>query len=86
MRHWPLDTQHERLCAMLKGHYGYFGISGNMRRLGRVRFRVQRLCPVRGQQCPRLLGRVGSSILSLATIQIRVHSGHMGNGLFRRHG
>ena len=43
MRHWPLDTQHERLCAMLKGHYGYFGISGNMRRLGRVRFRVQRL-------------------------------------------
>ena len=43
MRHWPLDTQHERLCAMLKGHYGYFGISGNIRRLGRVCFRVQRL-------------------------------------------
>ncbi len=43
MRHWPLDMQHERLCQMLQGHYGYFGISGNIRRLGRVCFRVQRL-------------------------------------------
>ena len=33
MRHWPLEVQHERLCQMLNGHYGYFGISGNGRRL-----------------------------------------------------
>lgn len=43
MRHWPLDMQHERLCQMLKGHYGYFGISGNIRRLGHLRFHVRRL-------------------------------------------
>ena len=43
MQHWPLDTQHDRLCQMLKGHYGYFGISGNIRRLGHVCFRVRRL-------------------------------------------
>jgi RNA-directed DNA polymerase len=43
MRHWPLDTQHERLCQMLQGHYGYFGISGNIRRLGKLRFQVRRL-------------------------------------------
>jgi hypothetical protein len=43
MRHWPLDTQHERLCQMLKGHYGHFGISGNIRRLGDLCFRVRRL-------------------------------------------
>ena len=31
MRHWPLREQHRRLCQMLKGHYGYFGISGNLK-------------------------------------------------------
>ena len=31
--HWPLKGQHECLSRMLKGHYGYFGISGNYRRL-----------------------------------------------------
>jgi RNA-directed DNA polymerase len=43
MRHWPLDVQHEKLCQMLKGHYGYFGISGNIRRLGRLHYHVRRL-------------------------------------------
>jgi RNA-directed DNA polymerase len=43
MRHWPLDLQHERFCQMLQGHYGYFGISGNIRRLGHLRFHVRRL-------------------------------------------
>jgi RNA-directed DNA polymerase len=31
MRHWPLREQHRRLCQMLTGHYGYFGISGNLK-------------------------------------------------------
>jgi group II intron reverse transcriptase/maturase len=43
MRHWPLELQRERLCQMLNGHYGYFGISGNGRRLGKLHFRVRRL-------------------------------------------
>lgn len=33
MCHWPLAQQHQRLCQMLKGHYAYFGITGNSRRL-----------------------------------------------------
>lgn len=33
MRHWPLRVQHQRLCQMLKGHFAYFGISGNYDRL-----------------------------------------------------
>ena len=41
MMHWPLPVQHERLCRMLRGHYGYFGISGNYRRLVRLHHRVQ---------------------------------------------
>ncbi len=41
MMHWPLPAQHERLCRMLRGHYGYFGISGNYRRLVRLHHRVQ---------------------------------------------
>ena len=43
MRHWPLEVQRDRLCQMLNGHYGYFGISGNGRRLGKLHFRVRRL-------------------------------------------
>jgi len=43
MRHWPLDTQHDVLCQMLSGHYSYFGITGNIRRLGSLRFQVRRL-------------------------------------------
>jgi len=33
MLHWPLRTQHQRLCRVLKGHYAYFGITGNFKRL-----------------------------------------------------
>ena len=29
MRHWALREQHERLCRMLRGHYAYYGITGN---------------------------------------------------------
>ena len=43
MMHWPLKTQHARLCRMLKGHYGYFGITGNYRRLMRLHHEVRRL-------------------------------------------
>jgi hypothetical protein len=43
MRHWPIEVQHRRLCQMLIGHYGYFGISGNSRRLGELHYRVRRL-------------------------------------------
>lgn len=43
MRHQPLREQHQRLCRMLKGHFGYFGIGGNYRRLAAVRLQVQRL-------------------------------------------
>jgi len=40
MMHWPLKDQHQRLCRMLQGHYGYFGITGNLRRLQRLHFGV----------------------------------------------
>ena len=33
MRHWPLADQQSRLCRMLRGHYAYYGISGNGDRL-----------------------------------------------------
>jgi RNA-directed DNA polymerase len=43
MRHWSLDAQHDRLCRMLKGHYAYFGITGNFRRLVLLHHEVRRL-------------------------------------------
>ena len=42
MRHWLVRDQHQRLCRMLKGHYAYFGIPGNSRRLGCLVFEAQR--------------------------------------------
>jgi len=43
MRHWPLDWQRNLLAKMLMGHYAYFGISGNSRRLTRLHRMVTRL-------------------------------------------
>ena len=43
MMHWPVGLQHDRLCRMLKGHYGYFGITGNFRRLARLLQEVRRM-------------------------------------------
>jgi RNA-directed DNA polymerase len=43
MRTRPLRDQHQRLCRMLKGHYAYFGISGNYERLATVPYQVARI-------------------------------------------
>ena len=43
MRHWPIRDQHQRLCRMLKGHYAYFGITGNFKRLVQLHHQVRRL-------------------------------------------
>lgn len=42
MRHWLLRDQHQRLCLMLRGHYAYYGIGGNARRLGYLRYHAER--------------------------------------------
>lgn len=42
MRHWSIRDQHQRLSRMLKGHYAYFGIVGNSRRLACLLFETQR--------------------------------------------
>jgi RNA-directed DNA polymerase len=34
-RHRPVREQHARLSAMIRGHYAYYGVSGNSRRLQR---------------------------------------------------
>jgi group II intron reverse transcriptase/maturase len=41
MRSWPLAEQHRRLCRMLKGHFAYFGISGNYQRLTAVVYQTR---------------------------------------------
>ncbi len=42
-RHQPLLVQHQALGRKLLGHYGYFGIIGNSRALGRFKYEVQRI-------------------------------------------
>jgi RNA-directed DNA polymerase len=42
MRHWPVREQHQRLCRMLSGHFAYFGISGNYKRLALLRHQAKR--------------------------------------------
>jgi len=33
-RHWPVKGQWEKLCAKIRGHYAYYGITGNNASLG----------------------------------------------------
>ena len=32
-RHWPLRDQHRHLSSMMRGHFAYYGVGGNIRRL-----------------------------------------------------
>jgi len=43
MRHESLREQHQKLSRMLRGHYAYFGISGNSKQLGRLCHEARRL-------------------------------------------
>jgi group II intron reverse transcriptase/maturase len=40
-RHKPVTEQHRHLSAALRGHYGYFGITGNSQALGRFQHEVK---------------------------------------------
>jgi group II intron reverse transcriptase/maturase len=42
-RHRPIPEQHEALRRKLNGHYGYYGITGNSRALGRFYWAVGRI-------------------------------------------
>lgn len=42
-RHQPIEVQHQTLWSKLRGHYAYFGITGNSRALVRYRDAVARL-------------------------------------------
>jgi RNA-directed DNA polymerase len=39
-RHRAVRDQHRHLCWMVRGHYGYYGITGNSRALGNFQYRV----------------------------------------------
>src|SRR6267154_5453670 len=39
-RHWPVLVQHAKLSAKLRGHYAYYGITGNIRQLDQYRQQV----------------------------------------------
>lgn len=41
-RHLPLREQHRYLSAVLRGHYGYYGITGNSNALSRFAFEVHK--------------------------------------------
>jgi group II intron reverse transcriptase/maturase len=42
-RHLSIAEQHKTLCQKLKGHFGYFGITGNFRAIERYRAEVRNL-------------------------------------------
>lgn len=41
-RHRPLKEQHAALARRLKGHFQYFGVNGNSRCLGKIRYYAER--------------------------------------------
>ena len=40
-RHWKLREQWAALSRKLRGHYAYYGITGNAQALGRLRYEVE---------------------------------------------
>ena len=42
MRHWSLQEQVNHLNQMLRGHYAYYGIAGNIRALQQVHRAMER--------------------------------------------
>jgi RNA-directed DNA polymerase len=42
-RHQPIPDQHTHLIAMMRGHYAYYGITGNFRRLRWYAYQVGRI-------------------------------------------
>ena len=42
MRHLPIQEQADQLNQMLRGHYAYYGIAGNIRALQKVHRAVER--------------------------------------------
>src|SRR5262249_21935640 len=42
-RHQAIPDQHAHLTAMIRGHYGYYGITGNSRRLSWYAYQVARI-------------------------------------------
>jgi RNA-directed DNA polymerase len=42
-RHWPLREQHKTLTRKMQGHYAYFGIRGNSKRLCWFAYQVERI-------------------------------------------
>ena len=41
-RHMPIGEQWKKLCEKVRGHYSYYGITGNHRSLGKFLVQVQR--------------------------------------------
>jgi hypothetical protein len=60
MRHASLPEQHMKLSRMLRGHYAYFGISGNSKQLSRLYHEAKQLW------CKWLSRRSWTSYLSWA--------------------
>lgn len=42
-RHAPMAWQHAQLCLKLRGHFGYYGITGNSKALRSLLYRVVRI-------------------------------------------
>jgi hypothetical protein len=47
-RHQPIPDQHAHLIAMMRGHYAYYGITGNFRRLRWYADQVEQASPSAG--------------------------------------
>ena len=62
----PTREQWQGLCAKLRGHYGYYGITGNLRALRRFRLEVKRIWK------DRLQRRTGRGYLSWAAFEVKL--------------
>jgi len=64
-RHAPVKWQHQKLCAKLRGHYNYFGVTGNYKSL-------QTVCDWAKRQWHKWLSRRGAKPLSWERFQASI--------------
>ena len=72
-RHQPIPTQHACLSAMMRGHYAYYGIAGNGRRLRWYARQVVRIWKRIWKKWLSRRGRHGSVLWSRLTEWLKRH-------------
>lgn len=80
-RHKPVTEQHKTLIARVRGHYNYFGITGNSRKIGAFKVIVQNIWHYwlnrRGSKRPILWGSFNQFLLKYPLPEVKIYHSYI---------